>query len=276
MKVVLFCGGRGTRLRDYSETVPKPMVPIGDRPILWYVMKYYAYFGHTDFILCLGHKGVLIKEFFLKYEEWISNDFVLSKGGNDLKLFNRDIQDWNITFVDTGLNASIGERLGAIEPYLEGDEVFLANYADVLTDFWLPDFVKALADSGKVAGFLAVKSPLSFHVARLAGDSTVEAISPISEFEHWINGGFFVLRREIFEFLRPGEDLVAEPFQRLIEAGALLAHPHTGFWRPMDTFKDKQALDDLFESGVAPWELWKIHPPYSRDSDAGSHSADGG
>ena len=267
MKVVLFCGGQGTRLRDYSEAVPKPMVRIGDRPILWYIMKYYAFFGHKEFILCLGYKSALIKEFFLKYEEWVSNDFVLSNGGGDLELFNSDIQDWKITFVDTGLHSSVGERLKAVEPHLEGEEIFLANYADGLSDLWLPDLVDSFCASDKTAGFLGVRSPQSFHISRVGDDGTVAEISLLSDSDLWINGGFFVLRREIFDYLKPGEDLVSEPFQRLIEEGALFAHRHKGFWRPMDTFKDKQALDDLYESGITPWEVWKRNPLPSGDSE---------
>jgi glucose-1-phosphate cytidylyltransferase len=263
MKVVLFCGGQGTRLREYSEAVPKPMVRIGDRPILWYIMKYYAHFGHKDFILCLGYKSAAIKEFFLNYDEWVSNDFVLAAGGADIRLFNRDIDDWSITFVDTGIHASVGERLKAVQPYLEGEEVFLANYADGLTDLRLPEFIDTFRASDNVAGFIAVRSPQSFHIARVAEDGCVTEICLLSEAEHWINGGFFILRREIFDHMMPGEDLVAEPFQRLIEKKALTAHRHDGFWRPMDTFKDKQALDDLYESGIAPWEVWKRDPRVS-------------
>lgn len=224
MKVVLFCGGQGTRLREYSEAVPKPMVRIGDRPILWYIMKYYAYFGHKDFILCLGYKSAAIKEFFLNYDEWVSNDFVMSNGGGDLELFNRDIDEWKITFVDTGLHASIGERLAAVQPFLAGEEIFLANYADGLTDVWLPDFIDTFTNSGNIAGFIAVRSPQSFHIARVAEDNSVTEICLLSEAQHWINGGFFVLRSEIFDYLNPGEDLVAEPFQRLIQRKALTAH----------------------------------------------------
>ena len=138
MKVVLFCGGLGTRIREASESVPKPMVQVGDRPILWHVMKYYAHFGHKDFILCLGYKADVIKNYFVNYDEFMSNDFVLSNGGKDLKVFNSDIHDWTITFADTGTNSNIGQRLKAAEKYLEGEEVFLANYSDNLTDFHLP------------------------------------------------------------------------------------------------------------------------------------------
>jgi glucose-1-phosphate cytidylyltransferase len=137
VKVVLFCGGLGTRLRDLSGEVPKPMVNIGYRPILWHVMRYYAHFGHKDFILCLGYKADVIKKFFLTYEEWISNDFTLSKGGKQIELKNNDIADWNITFVDTGLHANIGQRLLAVREYVENEEMFLANYADGLTDLGL-------------------------------------------------------------------------------------------------------------------------------------------
>ena len=128
MKVVLFCGGLGTRLREHTGEIPKPMVKIGYRPILWHLMKYYAHFGHTDFVLCLGYKADVIKEFFLHYEEWISNDFTLSKGGKELTLENNDIENWSITFVDTGLHANIGERLVAVRKYVQDEEIFLANY----------------------------------------------------------------------------------------------------------------------------------------------------
>ena len=264
MKVVLFCGGQGTRLRDYSDAIPKPMVPIGDRPILWHIMKYYAYFGHKDFVLCLGYQGAAIKEYFLNYEESVSNDFVLSNGGSDIQLFNSDIHDWSITFVDTGVHASIGERLKAVERHVKDEEVFLANYTDGLTDLWLPDYIEAFESSDKTAGFLAVHSPQSFHIASIADNGVVRGIGPLSESGHWIDGGFFAFRNEFFADLKPGEDLVSEPFQRLIQREALMAHRYEGFWRPMDTFKDKQAFDDLYETGEVPWELWKKPPPPSQ------------
>src|SRR5512146_3359471 len=142
MKVVLFCGGLGMRLRDYAENVPKPMVPLDYRPILWHVMKYYAHFGHTDFILCLGYRGDLVKQYFLNYEECTSNDFVLSEGGRRREMLNSDIDDWRITFVETGLNANIGERLMAVRRHVAGEEMFLANYSDGLTDLCLPDQIE--------------------------------------------------------------------------------------------------------------------------------------
>src|SRR5712692_6783317 len=154
MKVVLFCGGLGLRMREASELVPKPMVPIGDRPILWHIMKYFAHFGHTRFVLCLGYRGEVIKDYFLNYNEALSNDFVLSDGGQRVELLGHDIRDWEITFVDTGLHASVGERLRAVRSHLEGEEYFLANYGDTLTDAHLPSLIENLKEQQKVASFL--------------------------------------------------------------------------------------------------------------------------
>ncbi|MBV9522526.1 MAG: glucose-1-phosphate cytidylyltransferase [Alphaproteobacteria bacterium] len=260
MKVVLFCGGLGTRLRDYSEKVPKPLVPLGYRPILWHVMKYYAHFGHTDFILCLGYKGDAIKEYFLNYDECLSNDFVLSHGARQVDLLRRDIEDWRITFVDTGISANIGERLKAVEPFLAKDEVFLANYSDGLTDFPLPTLIENFKRRGSIGTFLAVRPHYSFHFVSRAPDGTVLGVDNVISANAWINGGYFVFRREIFDYIRPGEELVEQPFQRLIEERQLHAHDYDGFWRCVDTFKDLQALENLYAQGKAPWELWHTEP----------------
>ena len=257
MKVVLFVGGLGTRLRDYSDAVPKPMVNIGNRPILWHLMKYFAFFGYTDFILCLGYKAETVKDYFLNYSEAVSNDFILSDGGRTVRLLSSDIDDWRISFVDTGMNASIGERLKAIENHLDGDDMFLANYSDGLTDLWLPDYIDAFRAKGTVGSFLAVHSTQSFHVAQIEDDDLVSSIHPLSASGLWVNAGFFAFRKDIFDYLGQGEDLVDEPFERLIDNRELMAHRYEGFWMAMDTFKDKQALDVLYESGRAPWELWR-------------------
>lgn len=257
MKVVLFCGGLGMRLREHSESVPKPMVPIGYRPILWHVMKYYAHFGHKEFILCLGYKADVIKEYFLNYEEARSNDFVLRNGGRDVELINSDIHDWTITFVDTGINASIGERLMAVRGYVDGDEMFLANYSDGLTNLPLPDHIDAFAASGKVASFISVKPTHSFHIVDIGPDAIVNDIKHITDADVWINGGYFVLRREIFDYMKQGEELVYEPFQRLIAQKRLLTYPYTGFWASMDTLKEKQQLEEMYANGTAPWQVWK-------------------
>jgi glucose-1-phosphate cytidylyltransferase len=261
MKVVLFCGGLGMRLRDYSETIPKPMVPIGNRPILWQVMKYYAHYGHKDFILCLGHRADAIKNYFLSYDECVSNDFVLSGGGKKLELFNSDIHDWRITFADTGINSNIGQRLKAVEKYLEGEEEFLANYSDGLTDLPLPQQLEHFHKHDKVASFVCVRPNLSYHVVSLeeGNGNVVSGIHAINSGALRINGGSFIFKKDIFDYIREKEELVVEPFQRLVEQKQLIGYPYDGFWASMDTFKDKQQLDSLCTAGVAPWEIWKTN-----------------
>src|SRR5882672_988110 len=205
MKVVLFCGGLGMRLRDYSETLPKPMVPIGYRPILWHVMKYYAHFGHKDFILCLGYRADSVKNYFLNYNECVSNDFVLSAGGKNLELYNSDIQDWRITFADTGVESNIGQRLKAVEKHLEGEDEFLANYSDGLTDLNLPEQLEHFRMQDKVASFLCVRPKLSYHMVSLhqGNGSLVSGINPMNDGSLRINGGFFLFNRKIFDYIRP-------------------------------------------------------------------------
>ncbi len=259
MKVVLFCGGLGTRLREYTGEVPKPMVKIGYRPILWHLMKYYAHFGHTDFILCLGYKADVIKEFFLNYEEWISNDFTLSKGGRELTLENNDIEDWNITFVDTGLHANIGERLMAVRRYVQDEEMFLANYSDGLTDLDLNTMITTFRQSDNVASFVAVPPSQSFHLVELDAAGSVASLRSVAESDVLINGGFFALRREIFDYMEPGDELVLAPFTRLIKDRRLLGYRYDRFWC-MDTFKEQQQLSDMYQTGSAPWEVWKAKP----------------
>lgn len=260
MKVVLFCGGLGTRLREYSENIPKPMVNIGYRPILWHLMKYYAHYGHKDFILCLGYKADYIKNYFLNYDECLSNDFVLSQGGKNLELLNSDIDDWKITFADTGLASNIGQRLKAVEKYLDGEEFFLANYSDGLSDLPLSDALTHFSNHQKIASFLSVKPTQSFHVVSTSDNGQVEAIDHIQQSNTWINGGFFIFNKEIFNYMEDGEELVEEPFSRLIEMKQLVTYKYSGFWACMDTFKDKQRLDDLYDRGQAPWMIWKTSP----------------
>jgi glucose-1-phosphate cytidylyltransferase len=255
MKVVLFCGGAGMRLRGYADDVPKPMVQIGARPILWHLMKYYAYFGHKDFILCLGYKGSVVKDYFLNYDESVSNDFIWSQGGKKIHFLNRDIDDWTITFVETGAHATIGERLKQIEPYLQGEEMFLANYGDGLTNLDLPVMIDAFRRSDTVASLLLVQPPGSLDIVKTGPGERVTDVCSMSSSDIWVNGGFFGLRHEIFDYIEPGEELVREPFQRLIEKRSLWAYKYTGFWKCMDTFKDKQQLEEL-NHGSAPWKVW--------------------
>ena len=258
MKVVLFCGGAGMRLRGYSEDVPKPMVTIGSRPVLWHVMKYYAHFGHKEFILCLGYKANVIKNYFLEYEESVSNDFVFSDGGRKLEFMQRDIDDWKITFVDTGLRSTIADRLRLVEPYLGGDDTFLANYSDGLTDFPLSRMIDEFHRRDAYASFLSVQPrSSSLDTVQLSDDGAVQDIKCMKDANVWVNGGYFVLRKDVFRYIKPGEELVYEPFRRLIAERKVWSQRYDGFWQCMDTFRDKQILDELEASGDAPWRLWK-------------------
>lgn len=256
MKVVLFCGGFGMRMREYSEAVPKPMVPIGYRPILWHVMKYYAHYGHKDFILCLGYKADVIKNYFRNYDECVSNDFVLSGGGKKVELLSSDIDDWRITFVDTGLTANIGMRLKAVEKHLCDEEIFLANYSDGLCDANLDELVETFRKSNKVACFVSVKPRASFHMISVDREGIVKSIEHITKTGARINGGYFLFRPELFRYMKEGDELVEQPFRRLISAGRLVSHAHNGFWACMDTFKERQELEDLYSRGDAPWTVW--------------------
>ncbi len=259
MKVVLFCGGLGLRMGEMSARVPKPMVRVGTRPILWHIMRYYAHFGHDEFVICLGHQAEVIKEYFLTYNEALGNDFTLSDGGRRIELARSDLSSWTITFVDTGLQSNVGERLRRVQPHLEGDPYFLAHYGDTLTDAPLPTLIDELRRSGKTASFLGVRPrSYTFHTARADDDGRVTSIQDINESDIWINGGYFVLRADIFDHMLPGEELVHEPFQRLIDQELLLMHRYEGFWAPMDTLKDRQSLELLAESGAPPWAVWEL------------------
>jgi len=256
MKVVLFCGGLGTRLRDYGDGLPKPLVPIGYRPILWHVMRYYAHYVHKDFILCLGYKADKIKEYFLNYNEFSNNDFTMRRGQKELHEASPDVQDWNITFLDTGLKSNVGMRLSLARPYLEDEEMFLANYSDGLTDLPLDKMVNEFAATDKIASFVCSTPSQSFHVVSLDDDRNVKSIDYVKNTSLIVNAGYFVLRKSVFDYINFGEELVLEPFQRLMKEKRLLGYRHDGFWA-MDTFKEQQELTDLYNTGQAPWEVWK-------------------
>ncbi|MGZ3809776.1 MAG: sugar phosphate nucleotidyltransferase [Bacteriovorax sp.] len=257
MKVVLFCGGLGLRMHPTTETLPKPMIPIGEKPILWHLMKYYAYFGHKDFVLCLGYKGDEIKKFFLNYDECLSNDFILTRGGKRRLLLKSDLEDWRITFVETGLNIDIGQRLQRVKKYLENEETFLANYSDGLTDLHLPKLIDFYNKHGKTACLLSVKPFYVFHIVSTTPEGSVKNICQISQSNLRINGGYFVFKNQIFDHIKEGEDLVNEPFQRLINKGELVAYEYDGFWASLDTYKDKQRLDELVSQKKSSWQMWE-------------------
>jgi glucose-1-phosphate cytidylyltransferase len=255
MKVVLFCGGYGMRMRDGASELPKPLHRVGPRPLLWHVMRYYAHYGHTDFVLCLGYGAEQVKDYFLHYSETTSNDFVLRRG--EVELLGSDISDWTITFVDTGLSSSIGERLRRVRHHVAGEEVFLANYADVLTDAPLDEMIARFRRSDAVAALLAVPPQAAFHCVGLGDDDRVTAVSGLADLPIWENGGYFALRQEVFERIPEGGCLVEDACAGLAREGRLLAHRHRGFWQPADTAKERGLLDTAYHDGSRPWMHWE-------------------
>jgi len=253
MKVILFCGGLGTRIREFSENIPKPMVPVGQQPILWHIMQYYSQYGHRDFVLCLGYKANVIKEYFLNSNQWSYSDCAVSDFGNRIEVLGEKPPDWRIALIDTGVWRNIGQRLIAVRHLVDKEEMFLANYSDGLTDAPLPDMIERFKKSGKIGCFIAVHPPFNFHLAEFDGHDAVCRLRSSHESDIWINGGYFIFRNEIFNHIGEGEELVLEPFDRLIKANQLMGYRYEGFWRAMDTLKDRQMLEELVERGEMPW-----------------------
>jgi glucose-1-phosphate cytidylyltransferase len=253
------------RMREGASDAPKPMTMIGNRPLLWHVMRYYAHFGHTEFILCLGFGASAVKDYFLHYDETLSNDFTMLGGARNVQLFSTDITDWTITFIDTGQQTTIGERLLRVRKYVENEPMFLANYADTLTDASLPEMVARFVDSEAAVSMLAVPPVSTHHVVEVGAGGLVTGVRGVRELMQWENGGYFVMRPEIFDALREGEDMVPHAFDRLVPDGKLLATPYTGFWRAVDTFKDRAELEEWYRRGDCPWMLWD---PAHRGGDA--------
>jgi glucose-1-phosphate cytidylyltransferase len=260
MKVVIFCGGLGVRMGEETRRIPKPMIEIGGRPILWHIMRYYSMWGHDEFILCLGYKGEVVKQFFLSYNGALLNDFVLDHDvtGTRVELLSRDLDKWRITFVDTGMNATIGERLKAVESFIGADGTFLATYGDGLTDAPLPTVIQAFHESGKMALFLSVRPQFNAHTITTDAEGNVLSVEDLSRSDVRINGGFFVFKREILNLIEPGDELVEETFARLIAERELVAYRYDGFFGAMDTIKDRQLLENLHESGQAPWRSFPV------------------
>ncbi len=258
MKVVLFCGGLGTRIREYSESIPKPMVPVGNQPILMHVMQYYSGYGHRDFVLCLGYKANVIKDHFLKFKPHDQTDIVISNHGKTVETIGQQPPDWKISLIDTGIWRNIGQRLMAVKEHVENEEFFLANYSDGLTDAPLPEMIEEFKKSGKLACFIAVRPPFNFHLAEFRDDGSVERFRVNTEADIWINGGYFIFRKGIFDYIKEGEELVVEPFNRLIAENQLMAYRYEGFWRAMDTLRDRQMLEELVEKGHMPWRVGAV------------------
>ena len=255
MKVVIFCGGLGVRMGEETQRIPKPMIAIGNRPILWEIMRYFSAWGHNDFVLCLGYKGDVIREYFLDYNEALFSDFVIDGRGAEVRveILERDHGGWRVTFADTGMTSTIGERLKAVARYLDDEDEFLATYGDGLTDAPLDQMVESFRASGKLIQFLSVRPQFNAHRVLTDERGIVTSVEDLSTSDVRINGGFFVCRRELLDEIEPGDELVEETFARLIPRGEVVAFPYEGFFGPMDTIKDRQRLEALYESGSAPW-----------------------
>lgn len=263
MKVVLFCGGLGMRIRGdnglgqyANDGPPKPMLTVGGQPLLWHLMRWYAEHGHSDFVLCLGYGATYVKDWIMD----AGDAAVVSRadGADTVELQCTEMRGWTCTFSDTGLHTSVGQRLAAVRWIVEGDDLFLANYADGLADADLPAMIdEVTADPSITAAFLAVPPPSTMHVVQFGDGTRVQGVLPMATAGHWVNGGFFIMRPSVFDSLGPDEDLVEEPFNRMARAGNLLAFRHSGFWRAMDTFKDRAELEALWECGHRPWATWE-------------------
>jgi len=256
MKVVILAGGLGTRLSEETEFRPKPMVEIGGKPILWHIMKIYSYFGFNDFIICLGYKGYIIKEYFANYFIHRS-DLSIDLKNNHIEVHNSHCEPWKVTLVDTGLNTQTGGRLKRVQKYI-GEERFMATYGDGVGDINIKELLEFHKKHGKYATVTAVQPPGRF------GAINLDAYDNITSFEEkprgdkaWINGGFFVLEPEIFNYIEgDGTFWEREPLANLAKDGQLVAYRHQGFWKPMDTLRDKRELEELWNSGKAPWKVW--------------------
>jgi len=260
MKVVILCGGKGTRLREETEYRPKPMVPIGGRPILWHIMKTYAQHGHKDFIICLGYKGDMIKDYFRNYQ-WHTCDVTLTLGKKSGAKFHdgHGEEDWNVTLADTGENSMTAYRIKLIEKYLGADKNFLLTYGDGVGDIDIGASIKRHKADGNICTLTAVRPPGRFGELSLSPDGVVQTFNEKPQTEDgYINGGYMVCTREIFRYLPndPGVMLEQEPLKSLATEGRLGAYRHQGFWQPMDTAQEYSLLNKLWESGSAPWKIW--------------------
>jgi len=266
MKVVLFCGGQGVRMRNYTmesplvseeNNIPKPLVSIGFRPLIWHIMKYYSHFGHNDFILALGYKAEQFKRYFHNYQEWVSNDHLLDMANSNIEIINEDTKDWKITFVDTGLNSNIGQRLLRVREFIK-DDIFFANYTDGLTNFNLNEQLKEFNKvESAVASFMSYNLTLPFHLSNIKEDGIVSSIDKPKPLDNvWINAGYFIFNKKIFEYIKEGEELVNEPLNRLCKERKLITYKHEGFWKNIDSYKDKTLIDEMYHKGEAPWMVW--------------------
>ena len=257
MKAVILAGGYGTRISEETVVKPKPMVEIGDKPILWHIMKIYAAHGINDFIICLGYKGYIIKEYFANYMLYMS-DVTFDLRKNKMEIHQTGTEPWGVTLIDTGESAMTGGRLKRVKDYI-GNETFCLTYGDGVSDINIKNLIDFHRDQGTVATLTAVQSPGRFGAFRL--DQNQQKISAFKEKPKgdgaWINGGFFVLEPGVMDYIE-GDSTIweREPMEKLALEGELAAYRHEGFWQPMDTLRDKNTLEKLWESGRAPWKVW--------------------
>lgn len=259
MKTVILCGGRGTRLGEHGVSVPKGLIEIGGRPILWHLLKLYAHHDLRDFVLCLGYLGDSIRRYFLEHR-WLSSDFTLettSEGQPRLTEHQRPSDCWSITFAGTGLDTNTGGRILKVAPYLDGEETFCATYGDGLADIDLRRLLQFHHAHGRIATLCAVRPHSNFGIIRLDSDGLVGEFEEKPVMNDWINGGSFVFNRRVLEYLTPDAILEREPLRRLAAEGQLVAYRHDGFWKCMDTYKDNLEFNQLWESQRAPWKLWE-------------------
>jgi glucose-1-phosphate cytidylyltransferase len=257
MKVVILAGGYGTRISEESHLKPKPMIEIGEYPILWHIMKIYSSFGFNEFIICLGYKGYKIKDYFLNYYLYQSDVTVDFTHGNQSIIHNQKAEPWKITLAETGLESMTGGRVKQIEKYI-GNEPFLLTYGDGLGDINIKELVDFHHSHGKMATLTTVQPTGRFGSLDISKEQEVLAFKEkVKGDGGWINGGYFVLQPEIFQYLEDNKTILEkEPLEELASLGHLMAFRHTGFWQPMDTLRDKNYLDELWKSGKAPWKIW--------------------
>jgi glucose-1-phosphate cytidylyltransferase len=259
MKTVILCGGQGTRIRDVVPDIPKPMISIGRYPILWHIMKMYAHWGHEDFILCLGYQSHVIKDFFLNYQVRTSDVTIeLGRNGQMESHTRHDEEHWRVTLAETGLNAMTGARVWRIRRYIGDDEHFMLTYGDGVSDVNIPALLEFHKRHGKIMTLSGMRPPGRFGELELNGDRVVGFNEKPQATSGIISGGFFVCDRRLFDYMDDREDLVLEiePMQRLVKEGQLMVYRHDGFWHPMDTYRDYKLLNELWESGKAPWKIW--------------------
>jgi glucose-1-phosphate cytidylyltransferase len=258
MKVAILCGGKGTRLQEKTESIPKPLIEIGGRPILWHIMKIYAHYGFNDFVLLLGYKGEKIKEYFMDGDLWRRHNFTLATAPGchpHIEYLQQEAEDWRITFVDTGLETNTGGRIKRAEPYLD-DDTFMVTYGDGVADIDLQELLCAHERHRRIATVTAVTPVCQFGIMQIDTSGVVREFREKPRMTDWVNGGFFVFNREVFRYLESDSILEREPLQRLAKDGEIVAYQHCGFWLCMDTYKDAVALDNLWNSKRAEWKLW--------------------